>query len=74
MAQITYIISDDKLAEFKSGFLKHCPVPTNRNGVPIMTENAWIKEWGKQKFIWAYKKGKHLFALEQSEIEKDLIQ
>ncbi len=60
MAQLTYTIADAKLAEFKLGFLKVYPVPLDDAGVPIMSENAWIKARGKRFFLEAYKGGKEM--------------
>ena len=73
MATITYTIPDDKIAEFKIGFLKFQPVPLNENNEPIMTEPEWIKEWGRRKFIWAYKNGKHLTAQEAAIVDDTLV-
>ena len=73
MAQIIYTISDEKLAEFKAGFLKINPVPLDEEGEPTMTEAEWIKEWGKLHFIKAYQDGKKKISREAAEIEEDLI-
>ena len=73
MAQITYTISDSNLPEFKMGFLASKPVPTDDEGNPIMSENAWIKEYGKRQFIREYKNGKHILAMQQAQLEDDLV-
>ena len=78
MATVTYTIPDDKLEEFKVGFLKACPVPIGENEdtgetAPIMSENAWIKEAGKQFFIKQYRKGKEMLAKQAAVYESDLI-
>lgn len=71
--KITHTIADNKIAEFKLGFLKFHPVPLDENSNPIMSEGAWIKEWGKRKFMSAYKNGKSLLAMEASNPQTDLI-
>jgi len=72
MASITFNIPDDKLPEFKLGFLKRHPVPLDIEDNPIMIENQWIKEWGKQQYFQAYKTGKKQLAYE-SELTDSLI-
>lgn len=64
MASITFNISDDKLSEFKLGFLKRHPVPMDIDGNPIMTENQWLKQWGKNQYFQAYQTGKKQLAYE----------
>jgi hypothetical protein len=71
MASITYTISDAKLAEFKLGFLKVVPVPTDDLGNPTMSENAWIKEAGKKFFVDSYVAGKKLIAQETTASNTD---
>jgi len=67
MAQITYTLPDDKIDEFKRGFLKVYPTPEG------MTDAQWIKQWGKEQFLNAYMAGKQITANESVAIEKDLI-
>lgn len=74
MAKITYTINDSKLDEFKTGFFVFVPVPTDANGKPEMTENQWIRQWGKMQFLNAYKKGKMMLAHKAVKLTKDIIE
>lgn len=75
MAQVIYTIQDGKLDEFKIGFLKVYPIPIDEDtDDPIMTENEWIKECGKQFFISKYRKGKKLLGQEQAIFVENLIE
>jgi len=71
MASVTYTIPDEKLTEFKLGFLKAHPVPCDDEGDPLFTDNDWIKEWGKRNFMSAYKRGKGLIMQESITPEID---
>lgn len=74
MPKIIYEIEDgDDYIEFKTYFLEAEPAPIDMNDVPLMTEGEWIKEWGKQQFINAYKRGKRTAALEAIQEQADLI-
>jgi len=72
MAEITYTIPDEKLDEFKECFLLAEPKPTEIDGEPI-SDNAWIKKWGRMKFMQAYIKGKLIKAKQSMEIDKEII-
>ena len=75
MAQIIYIIGNqEKLQEFKEGFLKECPIPVDKEGEPTMTALEWIKEWGKQQFLRAYLYGKTRYIEESAIVREDLIE
>ena len=67
MAKLIYIIPDEKLDEFKKGFLKCQPTPND------MTDNEWIKKWGRIQFMQAYRIGKQQLAREQASVESELI-
>ncbi len=73
MASITYNIPDEKIDQFKQGFLKYHPVPVDEEGAPKMTEVAWIKKWGQNQFISAYKAGMRQLAAENMEIDNTII-
>jgi hypothetical protein len=73
MADITFTIPADKIAEFKVGFLKACPVPVDEMGDPTMSELDWIKEWSRRQFLQAYRDGKTQLANESIVIENGLI-
>lgn len=71
---VTYTIADNKIAEFKLGFLKFKPnKELDENGDPKYTDAEWIKVWGKKQFMWAYDNGKSVLAQEASTAQTDLI-
>ena len=74
MASITFNIPDDKLPEFKLGFLKRHPVPIDIGGNPTMTENQWLKQWGKQQYFQAYKTGKKQSAYENQLVDGTIVE
>lgn len=67
MAQITFNIPDNKLAAFKTGFLEEWPTPDG------MSDNEWIKQWGKEQYIDAYKRGVRKLATKAALIDNDII-
>lgn len=75
MANITITIPDEKISEFKKGFLKVQPVPLDESDNPIMGENAWIKKFIKDILVSQYKAGKEELAIEQSPtvVDEDII-
>lgn len=74
MITLTYTIADEKLDEFKAGFLKRCPVPKDEEGNPLYSDNAWIKEWGRRQFMSRYKGGKQSLATQTAIIENNIIE
>lgn len=74
MASVNYTIPDNKLAEFKRGFLKCQTVPLDSEGNPKMSENEWIKEWGRLQFVKAYQTGIRQIAREELILEEDVIE
>ena len=62
MAQVTFTIDDANLAEFKTGFLRTRPVPLDTSGNPTMTENNWIREFGRRVYMNQYRRGKQEIA------------
>jgi len=73
MASITYNIPNEKIAQFKQGFLKYHPVPTDEEGTPIMTELEWITKWGRSQFISAYRAGIRQLAAENVVMDNEII-
>jgi len=74
MAKITFTIDDNKLEEFKSGFLKENPVPgLAPKEEKQLTEDQWIKEWGRLQYIRAYKRGKRKIAEDTMSLEQEII-
>lgn len=74
--QITINIPDDKLTEFKIGFLAVYPIPaadpTNPEIVEF-TEAQWLKEWIKHSLIRVYSEGKRRLATQAAEIDEEII-
>lgn len=76
MANITFNIPDSKINEFKTGFLRACPVPTElvlAVPTPLYTENEWIKEWGRRQLKDAYERGKRLLLQDTAQIDGSII-
>lgn len=61
--QLTITIPDDKVAEFRLGFLKANPLPDG------MTEKDWIIQCIRQYFIQRYRKGKLLLSQDAAEFQ-----
>ncbi len=75
MVSITYTIPDEKLEEFKLGFLKEYPNKEKDGEDLIYTDNEWIKEWGKRKFFGAYRNGKNKILAEgDASVDGDIIE
>lgn len=78
MAKITIDIPDDKLEEFKAGFLKRHPIPEGTiegvdedgnptvtlTGQPAMGPAAWFKQIMRNYLIKVYRSGKDMLASE----------
>ena len=74
MATITLTIPDNKLAEFKSAYLRQHPIPLDPvTDLPTMTELAWIKQCIMQGIIADYRIGKQLLAEDSIVLGADLI-
>ena len=76
MVSVTFTIDDEKFEEFKIGFLKSTPIPLDEEtGIPIYTENQWIKEWGLLMYKRSYRAGKILIARETTSptLDEDII-
>lgn len=78
MAQITLMIQNSKLTEFKTGFLATHPVPVVEGPkgelVPKFTEAQWIKEWTKRQLLGAYKHGKRKLAQKAAQVDEEIIE
>jgi hypothetical protein len=75
MASVTITIPDAKLAEFKVGFLKCNPVPTDEDtGDPLFTEDAWMKEWARREYLKMYSRGKRQIATETATLDNDIVE
>lgn len=81
MASITITIPNDKVAEFKAGFLVICPVPMKNVATspgppdmqPEMSEVAWIKKVARYGLMDKYRQGKVLLAKQTVEIDEGVI-
>ena len=63
MAELKITIDDSKVADFKIGFLKSVPKPSNYAG----TDLQWIKEWVISNLKLRYAEGKETIARESSQ-------
>lgn len=70
MASVTFYIPDNKLDEFKAAFIRQFPVPIED---PPLTENEWIKKWGRIQYLRAYRNGKNLLAADAVNIDDEII-
>jgi len=61
MPSMTFTIAPEKYAEFKGAFLlaHNVPIDTDTQ-MPLMTEEEWIKEWGRRQYWQAYRAGRRL--------------
>ena len=58
MASVTHTIEDEKYPEFLEAFLVNQPVPLDpQTSEPTMTDNQWVKEWGRIMYWNAYRHG-----------------
>ena len=78
MAKIIIEIPDEKVTEYKIGFLARCPVPliidnVTKQPIPEMTENEWVKVYIKRHLIAAYKEGKIIIAKNNAEFEDGIV-
>ncbi len=72
---VTFNIADNKIAEFKLGFLRFKPNDElDGSGNLKYTDGQWIKEWGRRQYMWAYKNGKSTLAQEAIQIDEGVIQ
>jgi len=68
--KITLTIPDNKVAKARNGFLYLHPVPIE-NDKPIMSENAWVREWLRRKLSNEIDRGLHKRALDNVEFVSD---
>ena len=77
--KITLTIPNEKLEEFRTGFLAMCPVPMIEDPenpgqqIPEFTELQWFKEWIIQDLKRAYRHGKKKLAKEAVQIDEDIL-
>ena len=71
MTSLTLEIVD--FIEFKGGFLREHPIPTDEGGSLTMSELDWIHEWGKQQYQFAYERGKTKLAQDATNINSEVI-
>lgn len=58
MASVTFTIPDEKYDTFKEAFLEVHKVPLDpETGDPLMSDNAWVKEWGRLTYLGAIRQG-----------------
>ena len=72
--QIILTIPDNKLAEFRTGFLRKSPVPVDIDGNPEMTELVWLKRWIRYKLLMEYKRGKIKLAQDSIVLDDSIIE
>lgn len=70
---IAYNILPDEIEEFKAGFIKRRPVPTNDQGVPLMTEQDWMQECGRHYFQTMYEQGARQIAHDAAQTLNSVI-
>lgn len=59
MPSVTFTIAAEDYAEFKEAFLLCQNVPTDSDtGDPTMSDDQWIKEWGRRQYHDAYRLGR----------------
>ena len=74
MAKIELTIPNEKITEFKSGFLAVHPVPLDDGNNPLYSELEWFKEFIIRYVIHEYKDGKKKLAREAAVIDNDVIE
>jgi len=58
MITIAFDIKDLDYLDFKESFLRENPLP----GDSFLTEDEWIKEWGRMQYLSAVERGKKRLA------------
>jgi hypothetical protein len=79
---VTITIPNDKLDEFRLGFLKICPVPLVNvadpgdplDMQPEMSELQWLKKVIRHGLLDKYRQGKMLLARESEDIDEGVIE
>ena len=74
MVQIILTIPDEKIEEFKLGFLKEYPVPLDKNGDPLYSVIVWVKKIIIDFIITGYCRGKKRLAFEMADIIESIIE
>ena len=68
--QITIEIDDNKIDDFKNGFLAMHPVPDED---PPLTPKQWIERWIREKLRAEYRNGMKKRTLEALEIDEEIV-
>jgi hypothetical protein len=79
---VTVTIPNDKLAEFRTGFLKICPVPMKNMAdpgdppdmQPEMSELDWLKKVIRLTLFDKYKQGKAILARENEVVDEGVVE
>ena len=74
MPNITLTIDDESYSDFKEAFIKQHPIPTDDEGEPLFSENAWIKEKIRRIVKDIYMKGKGKLVMEEGSYQEDIVQ
>jgi len=67
---IIFTINDLDYLDFKINFLKEQPLPSDST----LSEDEWIKEWGRRQYLAIVERGKRKLAQELSMVEDKIIQ
>lgn len=68
--EIIFIIDNLVYSEFKKDFLREHPLPPESG----ISEDEWIKEWGRQQYIFAAERGKRRKYLEDMVTDPNVVQ
>ena len=69
MPDFVFTIPEDKFLEFKEAFLKENPLPIDSN----MTEDEWMREWGRNQYLAAIERGKKRLVQESISVDPSII-
>ena len=67
--EIVFIIDDLVYPEFKKDFLRERPIPPDSS----MSEDEWVKEWGRLQYLTAAERGKRIRYLEDMRMDSNII-
>ena len=76
---LTITIPDEKVNDFKAGFLAKCPIPmiedpdNEGETIPEFTPKQWIKEWIRRDVLRAYRFGRKMLAEADAVIDEEII-
>ena len=72
MAEVKFIIPDEKVNEFLTYFIADQPIPIDADGKPLYTPAQWWKGWVVKNTKQACQRGKN--KSEMVKINDDIIQ